>query len=213
MKIALINATSHLGFSASGFIIENLAKKMDAEYAIIEMHGQSVTQENLRILEECEAWVFAFPLYVDGVPSHLLSCMRQIEKQMRGRNVRVCAICNCGFYEGRQNRHALAIVKNWCSRAGFSYCMGIGMGAGGAIDSLAKYPLDGGPLSPLGEALGILVQSLSENAQHEDIFTTVAFPRFLYRIGAEQMWRAMAKANGLTMRALDRKIVVNARIN
>lgn len=40
----------------------------------------AVSDEVLTELNHADVWVFACPLYVDGIPSHLLSCLMQLQK-------------------------------------------------------------------------------------------------------------------------------------
>ena len=47
---------------------------------ILTMESLYNPQEDIDRLLEAEAWVFAFPLYIDCLPSHLLSCLEQLEK-------------------------------------------------------------------------------------------------------------------------------------
>ena len=55
-----------------------------------------------RELPKTDALVFAMPVYVDDVPSHVLELLQFIEAFARENSLgfKVHAICNCGFYEG-----------------------------------------------------------------------------------------------------------------
>jgi multimeric flavodoxin WrbA len=55
-----------------------------------------------RELPKTDALVFAMPVYVDAVPSHVLELLQFIEAFARENSLgfKVHAICNCGFYEG-----------------------------------------------------------------------------------------------------------------
>ena len=44
----------------------------------IALHHSVVSQEAIEKLKNIEVWVFAYPLYVDAVPAHLLSCLVQL---------------------------------------------------------------------------------------------------------------------------------------
>jgi hypothetical protein len=75
-------------------------------------------------LTECNVLVFAFPLYVDGIPSHLLNCLRKLEKFFGGldkKDIMVYSLGNCGFYEGDQNKLAIEMMENWCAKAGLKW--------------------------------------------------------------------------------------------
>ena len=47
--------------------------------------------------------------------------------------VKIYAVVNCGFYEGRQTKTCHSMIQNWCRSCGFSYEGGIGQGAGEMI--------------------------------------------------------------------------------
>ena len=156
-------------------------------------------------MAESNALVFAFPLYVDGIPSHLLSCIMQLESflsTIKEKDIVVYTLVNCGFFEGHQTALAIEMMKNWCKKAGLRWGQGIGMGAGGMLQSVKNVPAGYGPKKDLGEALSKLVKNISERSSGEDIFITANFPRFLYKLAAEMGWRKSVKANGLKTRDL-----------
>ena len=86
----------------------------------------------LAALADADAVVFAMPLYVDGIPSHVLPFLEELEQFSRanGLHLRVCAIANNGFIEGRQNEPLMQEMENFCARAGLTWCGGVGIGGG-----------------------------------------------------------------------------------
>ena len=81
MKIALINGSPKHKKSASGFL-SSLVKKLaeqKCECFEIKMNKPEPTSESVAKLCECDAWIVFYPLYVDGVPSHLVSCLKFLE--------------------------------------------------------------------------------------------------------------------------------------
>lgn len=83
-------------------------------------------------LREGYQLVMLMPLYVDGIPSHILDLMQKIEQEAKINpfTLKVYSIVNCGFYEGRQCEYALEMVECWCIRCGFTFMGGRGIGAG-----------------------------------------------------------------------------------
>ena len=116
--------------------IFNIFKRQDneiAEYKFIK----HMTQPSPCVL-------FVFPLYLDGIPSHLLSFMcstaeyisspRPISRALKDRQqskAKIYAIVNCGFYEGSQSGVALRILENWARRINCEWGGGVGVGACG----------------------------------------------------------------------------------
>ena len=99
------------------------------------------------------------------------------------KGVNVYVIANCGFYEGKQNKIALNIMKCWCKKMNIKLAQGIGIGAGEMMGGLRNVPMGKGPNTNLGLALDNLAKNINENKSGDDIFTTPSmFPRFAFRL-------------------------------
>ena len=201
MKIALINASPKFNESASGSLLGRAKTYITgADTTEIGLHKPSLPQEDVDALLAADAWIFAFPLYIDGLPSHLLSCLEQLEKALADGGVtgkRVGAIINCGFYEGIQTNLAVGIMKNWTASAGCAWYGGIGAGGGGGLAYMPQTPPGKGPAAPFDSAFEKLTAAITDGQPMDDIYTQIAFPRVLYRMGAQLGWRQAVKANGL----------------
>ncbi len=209
MNIALINGSPKKNESASSFLLCDLKGLFPAEHSVKELSFNTpfISENDVKELSGCPVWVFAFPLYVDGIPSHLLSCLKQIEGVgFGGKSIHVYSVVNCGFYEGVQNRIALKILNNWCIKAGFIWGMGIGLGGGGALASMKGVPLGRGPKSTLGKVLGELKACILTETSRDNIFISVSIPRFLYKLAAEMGLRHMIKSNGVKRKDLGRSM-------
>ena len=87
MKIALLNGSPKYKNSSSEILLADLkscileaaktAEDACRETDILEitLHHDNVPPEIIQKLESADAWVFSCPLYVDGLPGHLLSCL------------------------------------------------------------------------------------------------------------------------------------------
>ncbi|WP_018305336.1 hypothetical protein [Desulfitobacterium hafniense] len=201
LKIALINGSPKAKNSASEAALQALGTFLrDSEITEYDFRKPQLSFEHLKQLEEQEVWVLAFPLYVDGIPSHLLSCLAQLENHFKARptpKVTVYCLVNCGFYEGEQCGLALEMVENWCAKSGRQWGQGLGIGAGGMLPALKNVPAGSGPKKNLGKALQTLAANIAHRTSGDNIFITANFPRFAYKFAAEAGWRKMVKANGL----------------
>lgn len=209
MNIALINASPKKSESASKSLLYDLKSLLFDEHTIkgFSFHTPNVTEAEIKDLCNYSVWVFAFPLYVDGIPSHLLSCLYKIEQfGIVCKGIRVYAIVNCGFFEGKQNCNALAILKNWCSKIGLIWGMGIGFGGGGSLAYMKSVPLGSGPKGTLGKAYKELTNAILSQSSKEDIYTSIGFPRFLYKVAAEMGWKQMIIANGGKKKDLNKRL-------
>ncbi len=215
LKIALINASPKAKDSASGYLLEEL-KPLLKDSIISEYSLRTFQLKELEALLQQDAVVFAFPIYVDGIPAHLLRCLSQWEELARGGKpgLRVYAIVNCGFYEGHQNKNALQILKNWCIKAGLTWGQGVGIGCGGMIASIRGIPHGQGPKRNISVALEALAGNilaggssneagtLSTASALPELYAQPGFPRVMYKLAGEWGWRKTAKANGLKKKDL-----------
>lgn len=208
MKILLINGSPKTKQSASAALLDDCKACFSRETEWRERHASRpvFSPEDAAALSWADSVVFAFPLYADGIPSHLLSWLRQAERSGSIRpQTRIYGMVNSGFFEGEQNALALAMLKSWSRRAGAVWGQGLGIGGGGALTAIASAPLGKGPKRDLGRAMEELVRHIETGASAEERYVHVNFPRFLYIWSAQMGWRSQAKKNGLTRRDLDRR--------
>lgn len=199
MRIALINGSPKVKNSASGMLLVELQSSCieKAEIAEFEFHSTNIPENTIEELAKADAWVFAYPLYVDSIPGHLLSCLVQLEEaRLQNPKIRIYGIVNCGFYEGIQAEFALKVLQNWSVRAGFLWGGGIGVGGGGALAMIHKTERGHGPKAPIEKALAVFSDSILKKEVRDDYYVSIGFPRFLYRMGAQIGWRQMIKKNG-----------------
>ena len=115
---------------------------------------------------------------------------------MVSNKVSVYAIVNSGFCEGIQNEFALKILENWCAKVGCTYGGGIGAGGGGGLANMPAAKPGKGPRIYIDGTISELVQKVLQQESLDNQFVTVAFPKFLYKMGAQMGWRQMIRANG-----------------
>jgi len=207
MKVALINGSPKTSHRASGCVLDHLQSLLEGDSHDLTRYSfrrPKLTPQVIHDVSACDVLVFSFPLYVDGIPSHLLSCLMQLEESLAQaeKEMVVYAIVNCGFYEGNQTRWALAMVEEWCHRSGVVWGQGIGLGAGGMVASTSNVPLGVGPNKNLGRALRTLAQNVARGSSDQNVYTTANFPKLAYKLAAEMGWRRTAKLNGLSRRDL-----------
>lgn len=209
MTVALINASPKVKGSASGILLNDLknclGNKVDVEE--ICLRTTKITTEIIEKLKKADTWVVAFPLYVDSLPGHLLSCLKQLEKMTwKRKDLNVYGIANCGFYEGNQAEPALNVLKNWCAKAGCAYKGSLGIGGGGAIAVSEKFSAKHGPRAGIFKAMKSFAERIVKKEGEVNKYATVAFPRFVYKFCAQHSWRKMIKKNGGTKKDLARRL-------
>lgn len=203
MRIALLNGSPKVKSSASGSLLGSLKSYVLAGDSTLEdvveigLHKGVLPEKALEQLENADVLVFACPLYVDGIPAHLLSCLVQLEKtHWKKEALHVYGVVNCGFYEGIQAEFALDILRNWCVKSGVTWGGGIGVGGGGGLAQMPDVKGGHGPKAPVEHALKGMAEKILKKEKQENVYVSVAFPRRLYKMAAQMGWRQMIKANG-----------------
>lgn len=209
MKIALINGSPKRNHSTSRFLLQELKKRLEKENPIIVDHHFKtpyLSQEEIEKFTDYDVLVFSFPLYFDGIPSHLISCLMTLEALFTKRGNKNCLVygmVNCGFYEGLQNRIALEILQNWCVKSNLIWGQGLGIGAGQMLSSLKNVPSGEGPKKNLDLALRQISTTILRRSSTKNLFINPNLPRLTYKLAGEMQWRKSIKTHGLKRKDLD----------
>ncbi|MCL2198315.1 MAG: NAD(P)H-dependent oxidoreductase [Defluviitaleaceae bacterium] len=197
MKVLFINGSPKSDNSSSELLINALHKLLGNlnEYITITAMKAS-KQAFLDGVRGADVAVIVFPLYVDGIPSHLLRLLCEVKDELKNINPNVVlyAIANNGFYEGTQNALALNMIQHFCDAAGIRWGQGLGIGAGGMLNSS---PIGIAVLKNIGIALETLAENINKQISGDDLFAQPNFPKFLYKTAAHFNWIQSAKKNGL----------------
>lgn len=141
-KVLILNGSPKKKGSTSGLLGRMaglLLAGWDVRYASLR-----AKRDYPKILEqfpEIDALILAVPLYVDGIPSHVLEFLQQAEEfcHKSGCRFLVYAVSNNGFIEGAHNKSHLRMYRCWCQRAGLTWGGGVGIGGGEMFHCLAVY--------------------------------------------------------------------------
>ena len=197
----MIDGSPKVSKSNSEYFLNILSDFIESKDIVKYKLSKKVDYEDIiKEINTIDTLVFAFPLYVDSLPSHVLEFLIMLEENFKDnlKGVNVYVIANCGFYEGKQNKIALNIMKCWCKKMNIKWAQGIGIGAGEMMGGLRNVPMGKGPNTNLGLALDNLAKNINENKSGDDIFTTPSmFPRFAFRLAANRFWISKANRNGL----------------
>jgi hypothetical protein len=208
MKIAFINGSPKEKNSSSGCILQELKPFLDKDSNVVSefcFRKPNLDEKEMEQIAECQVLIFSFPLYVDGIPSHLLNCLAQLESYftaIKEKEITVYSLINCGFFEGHQNKLALEIMENWCIKTGLRWGQGIGIGGGGMLLAIKNVPIGHGPKKNLGKAFDRFVKNILSRSSGENLLVSANFPRLLYKFSAEIGWMQAIKANGLKRKDL-----------
>ena len=151
--------------------------------------------------------IFIFPLYVDSIPSNLLSLLVNFENEkLINSKTKIYCIVNNGFFEGVQNHLAISQIRCWSKKVNAQWGQGIGVGGGELLSHLKKVPLGNGPLKNLGITLEKFSKNILLLKSNEDIYINPNYPRILYFLQANISWFIIARKNKLKFRDLFKKI-------
>lgn len=139
MKIALIDAGPRLlirknDSSLSHMMLQDIRRmvRRNRSHEMEEFHFRTgkLTEEQIRELMTCDAWVIAYPVFSGGLPAHMLSFMHQIEeKGTNHKEIQVYAIGHTGLFEGSEVFPSLHMLTHWCEHCHMSWGGGLGVGA------------------------------------------------------------------------------------
>lgn len=206
MKILLVNGSPKSKNSASEVLEGALCERLGNSHQYVKCHAIKTSAAQMQqAAEGCAAIVILFPLYVDGLPSHLLRLLEEVKEGIAkaAPGAKVYGVANNGFIEGQQNRLALQVLENFCAASGLLWGQGLGIGGGGMVGTM---PFNKGPLKNIGLALETLAANISALKTAPNIYTQPNFPRFLYIMAAHIGWRSMGKKNGLRAKQLHNKL-------
>lgn len=138
MKTVFINGSPKKSFSASAYFIAVQSFFTRGKKIKETLRNQSDHERILETLKDADNVVFCLPLYVDGVPSHVLTFMKVMEQFCKDNDLHlnVYVITNCGYIEGKQSEPLMQNFENFCVRSGLNWCGGFGVGGGVMLNVL-----------------------------------------------------------------------------
>ena len=156
-----------------------------------------------KILEN-DVIVFAFPLYIDSIPSHLLRFLEAMECRYRNHimNTKVYCIVNSGFFDPRNTEIAIDMIKLWSAHSGLIFGQALALGGGGMGRAAS---IGEGPLESYGKALDDLADNIYADVGGETIFTSPDIEKSDYMADANKAWKAAAKKRGVSSWSLRNK--------
>lgn len=212
MRIAMINGSPKIGESNSGLMLKALCctfiPAKQHEITHYNINKKSLTDEQYKELCCMDALVFAFPLYFDAIPSHLLRMLVTLEnylKDISEKKISVYVMVNNGFFQGEQNHIAIEIMENWCERCQLHFGQGIGQGAGEMFGSIQGVPLGRGPFKNLGKVMESFANNIMEKSSGKTALLSPKFPYFVWCFCADYFWNSQGKKNGLKRKDMLRR--------
>jgi len=156
----------------------------------------------LRLVDESNLIILAFPLYVDSLPSQVIETLELIAEHVKGKQdlaeKSFVAISNSGFPEAKQNIIALAVCRLFANQVGFKWSGGLSTGGGEMISGQPFSELGGRVRSKM-KALEIAADALAKGDPIPEkavaLMSKLGIPRWLYLWIADRRWKRKAKKN------------------
>ena len=132
MKTVFINCSPKKKFSASAYFLFLQRLFVGGKKVTEKLRTKADYDRILAEVRDADSVVFGLPLYVDGVPSHVLGFLEELEKFCKENCCvfGVYCVANNGFIEGKQNEPLMQVFEHFCSRAGLRWGGGVGIGGG-----------------------------------------------------------------------------------
>ncbi|MBQ6551013.1 MAG: hypothetical protein IJL78_06375 [Lachnospiraceae bacterium] len=132
MKTVFINCSPKKNFCASAYFLFLERLFTGGEKVTEHLRTPADHERILDELRDAQAAVFGVPLYVDGVPSHVLRFLESMEVFCKdnGLHFSVYCVANNGFIEGKQNEPLMQVFEHFCEHAELHFGGGVGIGGG-----------------------------------------------------------------------------------
>ncbi len=132
MKTVLINCSPKKSFCASAYFLSLQKLFISGEKVYEKLRTPADHDRILGQIKNAQAVVFGIPLYVDGIPSHVLRFLEKMEAFCLDNQINLSVYCvaNNGFIEGKQNEPLMQGFEHFCTRAGLTWGGGVGIGGG-----------------------------------------------------------------------------------
>lgn len=218
MKIMIITGSPKPNGGTTSILIEQLKRsilshKSDVEFVTYNIRSNFIPETEYDNLENYDALILAAPLYVDSLPSHVLTQLVKLqeyfsskkgEKSKAKNKLKVYALMNCGFYEAKNNTISLRIIRMWAIKSGIIFASGLGIGGGKMIGLLNdKLQFSTGPLKSIQQALDNFGVLIAEEKCATNNYCSPNVPRWFFIKAANASFcNGNAKKNGLTIKQL-----------
>ena len=218
MKIMIITGSPKPNGGTSSLLVELLkntiiSHKPDAEFVTYNIRSNFIPETEYDNLENYNALVIATPLYIDSLPSHVLSQLSKLheylnskkgEKSKAKNNLKIYALINCGFLDAKYTTIATRIIRMWAIKSGLVYASSLGIGGGEMISKVSsKSQINLGPLKPVKLALDNFAEIIAEEKCTTNNYCSPGIPRWMFIQAANSYFcKDNAKKSGLTLKQL-----------
>ena len=181
-NIILVNGSPKGKKSCSNYLLETIKENIEKDNIVSELiinDNRIKREEKFNILVNSDVIIIAFPLYVDCLPSCVISFLQEFENYLNNKKIEkeiiLYGIVNCGFFEGEQNKYALKVLKNYTNHISFlTYGGGLGIGGGAFLGGSQSIPWQAKIRSDGKKNLDILCEAIDRKIIRKDnVYTNI----------------------------------------
>lgn len=202
-RIAMINFSPRGKKGVSHYLFEELKKLINVEVKIDEFVFKDFKKNQL-LMNELVSYsriIFIAPLYVDGLPSDMISFLQDFELIAKAVNkpaIKLYGMINCGFIEGTQNALALEMLQHFAAKANLEWGGGLGIGGGEFMHASQSMPLQFFVKKPVLNGLITFANTISARETLDSfLLVNAKLPKPLFLVVGTQFWNSWATKNGL----------------
>lgn len=217
MQISFIIGSPKMGESFSATILDMIRSELqqkgsiDAASKVYNINRKRLDEAELEEVIAGDAIVLAFPLYVDGIPGHVVEQLHTLEKAIKKSghtDIVFYGIINNGFIESIQNCNAARMLELFAKKTGIRMGQVLAIGSGEANRSMLSMnmALGQGPLKGMDKPFEIFVANIAAQKQGETLYMQPSYPGWFFRFyGNRMFWDTQARRNGLRRKDMKRK--------
>lgn len=170
-----------------------------------ESIAQNHCERDFEQMQNADALIFTFPLYIFCVPGIVMRFMQDFHNHLKRNgvtvsNTKVYAIVNCGFPEADINTEAVRVIECFSKNIGAHFGFGIMIGGGGILkEENQGVSFMKKTFIALENGFRLIMQDIREGRSEPlpNLFIHLNFPRWLYLFFADRGWINVARKNGL----------------
>lgn len=194
--ILMVNCSYKSKDSNTQFFLEQLKKNVgECEILSLKNIFKNGIDNFVEKLKNADALVLGAPLYVDGLPAQAVKLLEFLYENHKGDfpSLPIYVVSNLGFYEAKQIKHLLDIVRNWCLKMGCTYGGGLAIGAGPMVPCVQNIPLEKILNKDIWRGISKLAYAVQNKESMENYYTKTKIPRTVYLKAAHMTFNKSLK--------------------
>lgn len=213
-NIVLLNGSPRADESTSMRLLNRLKSRFDDNCSITVVEAAKSLlhhrqPEDYGSMEQADAIVLVFPLYVYCLPGALMEFLvgysEYLSRAGKPEGQKIYAVVNCGFPESRINNDAAHVVRRFCEEIHASYRFSVLIGSGGMLQPMKLLPPVNAAWKRVGLAFDQIVCDITGTEKPQDISIEPKVPKKLFFWIAQANFAFLAKRNGVKGKQLYRR--------